>query len=62
MIAAHDDLTALYAVLCNSFCSESGENITIETVNASLYLSAVNHESKCYLSCFVVPWTVTINS
>jgi hypothetical protein len=35
VIRAHDDLTALYAVLCNSFCSGSDENTTLETVNAS---------------------------
>ena len=45
VIAAHDDLTALYAVLCNSFCSGSDENITTDTVNASTVPGMEDHST-----------------
>jgi hypothetical protein len=44
VIAAHDDLTALYAVLCNSFCSGGDENFTVDTVNASR-VSCMEHDN-----------------
>ena len=45
VIAAHDDLTALYAVLCNSLNSGSDENITMDTVNAST-VSCMEHDDS----------------